>query len=126
MSKEEHRLGVSEVTLVVRHLKLEPADQHKIDAAVHEIDEIYGVDTVSFDIKSHVLNIAYDATRLSIECIEDVIEKYALEISHDWWTHFKEGYYRFVDQNIQDNAKTEPWSCHTNTQTQPKGRRKRQ
>ncbi|MFL0802742.1 MAG: heavy-metal-associated domain-containing protein [Agarilytica sp.] len=117
---EEHRPGVSEVTLVVRHLKMEPADQEKIDAVVHEIDEIYGVDSVSFDAASHVLNIAYDATRLSIECIEERIEKYALEISHDWWTHFKEGYYRFIDQNIQDNAKTEPWSCHGNTQAKPK------
>jgi hypothetical protein len=59
MGKKEHRLGVSEINLVVRHLKLAPVD-----------------------------------------------------VSHDWWTHFKEGYYKCIDGNVKDNANHEPWSCH--------------
>ncbi len=120
MKNKEHRLGVSEVTLVVRHLKLEPADINAVAAAVAEIDKIYGLDSVSFDEKVYVLNVAYDATRIIIDCVEEVLEKYQLVVSHDWWTHFKEGYYRFVDQNIQDNAKTEPWSCHGSASQPPK------
>jgi|TARA_Y100001949_G_scaffold173328_1_gene178718 hypothetical protein len=110
--KEEHRLGVSEVNLVVRHLKLDLNPSSDIEEAIKEIDQIYGLDSVSFDEKSSVINLAYDASRINLDGIEDVITKHGIEISHDWWTNFKEGYYTFVDQNVKDNAKHEPWSCH--------------
>ena len=112
MIEKEHRLGVSEVNLVVRHLKLENTMPENIKAAIDEIDQLYGLDTVSFDEKAQVINLAYDASRVCIDGIECILEKHKLEVSHDWWTNFKEGYYRFVDQNVKDNAKHEPLSCH--------------
>ena len=51
----------------------------------------------------------------------DVLKKHAVEVSHDWWTRFKTGYYRFVDDNVKDNAGHEPWSCH---QSPPGNKRK--
>ncbi|PAU75017.1 hypothetical protein CK498_20965 [Halomonas salipaludis] len=51
-------------------------------------------------------------SRLCLDCVEDILDKYAVEISRGWWNRFKEEHYRFVDQNIKDNAKKEPWSCH--------------
>lgn len=119
--KKEHRLGVSEVSLVVRHLKLEPADGSRLLDAIAEIDELYGLDDISFDDRYHVLNIAYDASRLCLDGVEDVLKKHAVEVSHDWWTRFKTGYYRFVDDNVKDNAGHEPWSCH---QSPPGNKRK--
>jgi len=116
MSNKDHRPGVTEVNLVTRHLKLEPVDQKIILAAIDEIDHVYGLDSVSFDEKSHVLNLAYDAARTSIDGIEDLLGEHDISVSHDWWTHFKEGYYRFVDQNIKDNAHHEPLSCHKTPQ----------
>ena len=118
--KKEHRLGVSEVNLVVRHLKLERADGICLLDAIAEIDELYGLDDISFDDKSHILNIAYDASRLCLDGIEDVLKKHGVEISHDWWTRFKTGYYRFVDDNVKDNAGHEPWSCHQSPPTSNK------
>jgi len=112
MKKEEHRLGVSEVNLVKRHLKLEDSPFEIIKVAVDEIDKLYGMDSVSFDEKSRVLNMEYDATRLCIDGIEEVLKKHGVELSHGWWTHFKEGHYRFEDENVKDNAKRDPWSCH--------------
>lgn len=112
MSNKEHRLGVSDVNLVVRHLKLEPVEQNQIQALITEINRLYGMDAISFDEKSHVLNLAYDASRLCLDGIEDLFKQHDVEVSHDWWTHFKEGHYRFVDKNIKDNAHSEPWSCH--------------
>jgi len=112
MSKKEHRLGVSEINLVVRHLKLEPADQNNLQAVVAEVDQLYGLDAISIDEKSHVLNLAYDASRICLDGIEDVLKKHGVEVSHDWWTHFKEGYYKCIDGNDKDNANHEPWSCH--------------
>lgn len=112
MSKKEHRLGVSEVNLVVRHLKLDPKGVGNIQEAISEIDSLYGLDGVSFDEKSQVLNLAYDASRLCLDGIEDVLAKHHIEVGHDWWTHFKEGYYKFVDENVKDNAGRDPRSCH--------------
>ena len=89
MSQNKHRLGVTEVNLVVRHLKLEPIMTAKVNAAINEVDQLYGVDGVSFNEKAQVLNLAYDASRLCIDDIEEVLKKYDIEISHDWWTHFK-------------------------------------
>ena len=112
MTKTEHRLGVSEVYLVVRHLKLEQPDNEKLEQAVQEIDQLFGLDSVSIDAKSQVINLAYDATRISIDSVEEILDRYGLEIGHGWWTHFKERYYRVTDENIKDNANSEPWSCH--------------
>ena len=112
MSNKEHRLGVSEINLVTRHLKLEPNDEVSIRAAVADIDQLYGLDSVTFDEKKWRLDLAYDASRVCLDCVEDILKKHAVEISHDWWTRFKEEHYRFVDQNVKDNANHEPWSCH--------------
>ncbi len=112
MSKNEHRLGVSEVNLVTRKLKLEPCDQDELRVAMDEIDGLYGLERVTYDTEKHKLSMAYDATRLCIDHIEAILAWHAIEISHGWWTRFKEDHYRFVDQNIKDNASKEPWSCH--------------
>lgn len=122
MSNKEHRLGVSEINLVTRHLKLEPSNEEGIRAAVADINQLYGLDNVSFDDKKRKLHLAYDASRLCLDCVEEILEKHAIEISHDWWTRFKEEHYRFIDQNVKDNAKQEPWSCH---QSPPGGGKKK-
>ena len=74
MSEKEHRLGVSEATLVVRHLKLVDMSEEVMTKVVKEIDEIYGLDSVSYDKASHTLHIAYDASRICIDCIEKVLQ----------------------------------------------------
>ncbi len=112
MTKQEHRLGVSEINLVERHLKLEKSPSEKIQAAVDEIDKLYGMDSVSFDEKHRVLNMAYDASRLNIDGIEEILKKHDVELNHGWWTHFKEEHYRVVDGNVKENATRDPWSCH--------------
>jgi hypothetical protein len=101
MTDKEHRLGVDEVTLVTRHLKLVQASLAAIPAAIKEIDHIYGLDAICFDEKSQVLTISYDAVHTGIESIEDILVKHEISVSHDWWTHFKEGYYRFGDENVR-------------------------
>ena len=113
MKHKEHRLGVSEVNLVNHQLKLvAPIDSRNLNAAIAEIDQLYGLDEVAFDERSARLDFSYDASRLCIDCVEEILTKHGIQPRHDWWTHFKEEYYRFVDQNVKDNAQHEPWSCH--------------
>ncbi|RAR60243.1 hypothetical protein BCL93_10747 [Onishia taeanensis] len=112
MSKKERRLGVSEVHLVTRKLKLAPCDDDALRFAIGKIDELFGLERVTYDADRRRLSIAYDASRLCIEHIEEILAQHAIDISDGWWTRFKEDYYRFIDQNIKDNASKEPWSCH--------------
>lgn len=107
-----HRVGVHESCLVIRHLKLEGLDHDKAEAIGQEVDAIMGVDMVSLNEDEAILNVAYDASKLNIDTIEAIVHKHGADIGHGWATRFKEGWYRFTDQNIRDNFHHEPWSCH--------------
>ncbi len=108
----KHRLGVSKVNLVMRKLKLDPSDQQFLQQAIEEVDQLYGLDSVAFDEQKRMLRLAYDASRICIECVENILSKHGIVISQGWWNRFKEEHYRFVDQNIKDNIAHEPWNCH--------------
>ncbi|WP_136066554.1 cation transporter [Modicisalibacter radicis] len=112
MPDKERRLGVSEVNLVTRKLKLKPCSEEALQAAIGEIDGLFGLERVTFEPDKRRLDLAYDASRLCIEHVEAILTRYAIAISNGWWTRVKESHYRFVDQNIKDNASKEPWSCH--------------
>lgn len=120
MSNTQHRLGVCEMHLVVRHLKLAPGDDEAINAAIDEIDQQFGLDGVSFDPESRIITLAYDATRLGLEDIEAILATHQVEIGHGWWTHMKQSFYEYVDQNMKENAAQQPWSCHQNPPASPK------
>jgi len=113
MTDLDHRVGVQEANLVVRHLKLENITNEKQTEIVAEIDQIFGIDNVSFDKYSQTINLAYDATRCDLDGLEAIIIKHGADVAHDLWTHFKEKYYKYVDENIKDNVQHNPWSCHT-------------
>ncbi len=112
MSDLDHRVGVREANLVVRHLKLEKITEENKALILTEIDQTFGIDNVSFDDKSQTLNLAYDATHCDLEGLEEIIRKHGADISHDLWTHFKESYYKFTDKNIKDNAEYQPTCCN--------------
>ena len=111
-SNQQHKFGVNENSLMIRNLRLEGAVEENHQLIVQEIDHLLGVDAVSINASESLLNVAYDATKRQLDEIEEIVRKHECDIAHDWWTHFKEGYYKFVDQNVKDNASHEPWSCH--------------
>jgi len=121
MSDLDHRPGVREANLVVRHLRLTKVNGNNRDALMAEIDLLFGIDEAVFNDKDETIYLAYDATHINFEGIESVILKHGADIHDDWWTHTKESYYHFIDQNIKDNAEHQPWSCH---RTPPGARKK--
>lgn len=98
--------------LVVRHLKLEGIDSSNERAMLNEIETTYGVDSASYEATSNTLHIAYDAMECNLEGLENIILKHGGDVSHDWNTTFKEGYYRFLDGNIRDHVVSEVWGGH--------------
>mgnify|MGYP003624999487 CR=1 FL=1 len=113
MSNLDHRVGVREVSLVVRSLKLDKITDENKHSILTEIDQVFGIDYVSFDDKSQTLNIAYDATNCNLQSLKEIVHKHGSEVSHDLWARFKESYYEFVDENVKENTTHKPWSCHT-------------
>jgi len=112
MSDLDHRVGVIEANLVVRNLRLSNVYEANCEPLIEEIDKLFGIDEVSYNIKEGAIHLAYDATHIDLDGIEAIIRKHGADLHNDWWTHTKEGYYQFVDQNIKDNATHKPWSCH--------------
>lgn len=115
MSDLEHRVGVKEANLVVRHLKLQGVTKDNLPLMLTEIDRLFGIDAVSYDDTTETIHLAYDATHCQLEGIEALMQQRGIDISHDWWTRFKEGYYRYVDTNVCENAHHKPWNCHNPT-----------
>ena len=112
MSDLDHRVGVSEVNLVSRKLQLKGLTEFNREKIVSEINEAFGIDSVTLDIKDCLLHIAYDVTHIKLDAIEQIIIKHDADISDAWWNRLKVSYYKFVEQNMVDNAKHKPWSCH--------------
>jgi hypothetical protein len=112
MTDLDHRVGVREINLVVRNLRLSNVTHDNINALIEEIDQLFGLDEVSFNKSKEMIHLAYDAANLNLDGIEEVIKKHGVGIHDDWWTHTKEGYYKFCDENVKDNFEHEPWSCH--------------
>lgn len=109
---QNHRVGVNECCLVIRHLKLKRLEHDTAEVIGQKLEGIIGVDMVSFNEDSSVLNVAYDAGKVNIDDIEAIVREGGADIDDGWWTHLKEGWYRYTDENVRENFKREPWSCH--------------
>ncbi|QFU22775.1 cation transporter [Shewanella eurypsychrophilus] len=109
MSDLDHRGGVKEVNLVVRHLKLEGITAKNKQVILDKIDRIIGIDSVSFDEDTATLNLAYDATHCDLDLFQQLIQEEGADLSHSMWTRVKEGYYKYVDQNVKDNSEHDPY-----------------
>lgn len=112
MSETDRKPGVRDEYLVRRRLKLGDLERVDVAALLNDIDQLPGPDHASLREDKRVLSVAYDASRTSIEQVEEVLLNHRCELSHGWWNRFKEGWYRLTDANIKANSKHEPLSCH--------------
>ena len=62
MSDLDHRVGVREANLVVRNLRLSNVYEANCEPLIEEIDKLFGIDEVSYNIKEGAIHLAYDAT----------------------------------------------------------------
>ena len=108
-----HKPGLDKNSLVKRHLKLEGEGDVPWSDLEEEIDKIIGIDEVHLVPEDHAITVVYDASCKSLSDVEKILDAHFIHFSEDWWTNVKKSWYGFTDQNIKDNAKHEPWSCHT-------------
>ena len=124
MSNVDHRPGVKEINLVNRRLRLEGITEKNKAVIISEIDALLGIEHVSFDEPTETLSVAYDATHCDLTGIEALLQAHGADTSNGIWTKLKEGYYKFVDQNIKDNDEHDPHCCNAMPKTLPGSRKK--
>ncbi|QUM75686.1 cation transporter [Moritella sp. 24] len=110
MNNLQHRPDVNEANLVTRNLRLSNVVNR--NELINEIDQLTGIDDVSYKDEENKIYLAYDASNLCLDDIEDIIRKHGTDIHDDWWTHTKQSFYKFVDQNVKDNAEHTAICCH--------------
>ncbi|MBP0048565.1 cation transporter [Marinobacterium sp. AK62] len=111
MSDLDHKPGVKENNLVNRNLKVVTGNADMASLA-NEIDQLYGVDSVSWEPDKSVLRFAYDATHCNLDIVEALVREKGAAFADGWWNRVKRNYYRFVDENMRDNASHEPHCCN--------------
>lgn len=112
MRRTEHKPGIHEQFLKTRRLKLGDLPAEQRATLVADLDQLCGVNDVSFDAEKHVLTVEYDVTKACLDVVEEVVDKHHGTLTTGWWSRFKEGWYRFTDNNIRANSTHEPLSCH--------------
>lgn len=114
MNTAEHRSGLDERYIVVRHLKLQRLEPKAVGSLIAEIDALIGIDRISVNTKTSSIDVAYDASASDhlLTDIENVLRRHGCNISQSRWTRFKKSWYRFSDKNIYDNAKHEAACCN--------------
>jgi hypothetical protein len=111
MNNIEHRAGVTAVNLVIRKIQLKGLTEYNQAKIITEIDEAFGIENVTLDIKDGLLQIAYDVTHINLDIIKRLVVKHGAEFYGGWLNNFKQGYYKFVDQNMIENSKHKPSCC---------------
>ena len=98
------RPGIYGIFLLSRSLRFIGSESLDSELIVTRIEDMPGINTVSLDKDQLVLHLSYDASQLSINEIDEVIEKCGIRFSRDWWTRVKKNWYQFTDSNSRSNA----------------------
>lgn len=112
MSDHDHKPGVKDVNLVRRKLQLSGVSEQAAALLVVELGQLFGMDRVRFDASKSSLVFSYDATHCSLDRVEEKVRQHGASFDTGWWSRIKCSYYRFVDQNVKDNAAHEPHCCN--------------
>lgn len=91
--------GPTDVVLVRRHLKLDHLNQLQIELLAEVFSAEPGVAKVV--VRKHWLDIDYDAAVLTLDRVIDILEAHGGELSADWWTAFKAGWYRRREEKLR-------------------------
>lgn len=116
MNDTTHKPGIHAEHLMHRRLKLKEVSEAHLTALTEQISALPEVDACRILTRGDeaMLEVAYDASIKNhpLEDIDRVLAAEGAAVADDRWTRLKRGYYDFTDQNVFENARHEPWSCH--------------
>jgi len=113
-----NKTGVDEVSdafVVYRSLRIQGV-HHQNDAQILQqcLAKQKGVKNVDVDVKRARLKITYDASQVGFGAIERALTDTGYPPEINWWSGLKSGWYRYLDENAQANAKSKGGACCSN------------
>ncbi|MDX1803817.1 MAG: cation transporter [Alcanivorax sp.] len=97
---------------VCRHILVTAFTPQTLQRLNAECEHEYGLEAFLPGPKSGQLVVHYDASQVDLDQVEALLKTHQLQLRQGWWPRLRNGWYRFVDQNVRDNARHEPWCCH--------------
>lgn len=106
-----HKAGNHEGFLVRRHLKVKDLNEAAFSALADELLHNPSVDYIEYSVTTGQFDVTYDASHWSVDRVIAAVQDKGGDVVHSGWQRMKLGWYRFTDENVQANAKHEPFCC---------------
>ena len=109
MAKTIYRDGVNPGYLVKRTIGYQ--GQASLGPVIMKLDALFGMQQVIHHEKRCLLKLAYDGSKIDIDHILEILLADNITLTSGWWATRILNHYRFIDQNVRDNAKHVPVCC---------------
>ncbi|MFE8069987.1 hypothetical protein QQM79_02920 [Marinobacteraceae bacterium S3BR75-40.1] len=106
-----HKAGNNEGFLVRRHLRVQNLDESAMSELAETLLHNPSVDHLAFNADSGKVDVTYDASHWSVDRFIEAVQERGGDVTRNGWQRMKLGWYRFTDENVQANAKHEPFCC---------------
>lgn len=111
MVNTTYRDGVNPGYLVTFKIGYQCQDQTPLASALAKLDALLGMQQLTLLEKQCALVLKYDASKLDIDQILEMLSATNITLKSGWWATRKLNHYRFINQNVRDNAKHVPVCC---------------
>ena len=78
------------------------------------LSEIKAIHNYDFNENRKTVQITYDNSLIGFGDIERSLTECGHPISNSWWSKYKSGWYRYLDENAKANAKIKGSACCSN------------
>lgn len=95
---------------VKRRIAVASGSPEQLHQAIQRLREKAPVIDVELDRKNR-LRVSYDASRLGMREIESLLGNSGITLDNGYWSSLKQGWYRFLDDNARENARTGSGAC---------------
>lgn len=105
-----HHKGIHEAFLVKRRIKVVNLQEHGTSRLKDDLEKQKGIDWVSLD-RRDVIIVHYDASCCSLDELIPIIAQHGCHLDTNIGSRIRNGWYRFTDNNIHENARHKGACC---------------
>lgn len=93
-----------------RRIAVASGSPEQLHQAIQRLRAMAPVIDVELD-RQNRLHVVYDASRLGMREIESLLGNSGITPGNGFWMSLKQGWYRFLDDNARENARTGSGAC---------------
>ncbi|HHI94181.1 MAG TPA: heavy-metal-associated domain-containing protein [Gammaproteobacteria bacterium] len=107
--------ALDDAFIVHRSLRIQGVHhQDDVQAVQRCLAKQKGIKNSNVDVKRARLKITYNAAQIGFGVIEKVLTDAGYPPGTGWWSGLKSGWYRYLDENAQTNARSKGGACCSN------------